>query len=190
MPALAPPSMDMLQTVILPSMDRERTASPVYSTTCPCPPPIPICPMMPRMRSFAVTPKGSAAVDPDLHRGRLALADGLRCKDVLDLRCADAECKRTECAVRGRVTVAAHDDLAGLGPSLLGADDVDNALVWTRHIEQVYVELLAVALKGVELLLCNGVSDRQRDAARVGRGVVVDDGDGEVGASDSPARLS
>ena len=38
----------------------ERTVSPVYSTTCPCPPPIPICPMMPRMRSFAVTPNGSA----------------------------------------------------------------------------------------------------------------------------------
>jgi hypothetical protein len=31
-PALAPPSTDMLQTVMRPSMDSERIASPAYSS--------------------------------------------------------------------------------------------------------------------------------------------------------------
>ena len=35
MPARAPASMLMLHTVIRPSMDRPRTASPRYSITCP-----------------------------------------------------------------------------------------------------------------------------------------------------------
>ena len=129
------------------------------------------------------------AVYPDLHRGRLVLADRLSRQNVLDLRRADAESKSAEGAVSGRMTVSAHDNLAGLGPSLLRADDVDDALVRTRHVEQVDAEVFAVALKGVELLLCDGIPDRQGNAARIGRRVVVDDGDGEVGAADSPARL-
>ena len=41
-PARAPPSIDMLQTVIRSSMESERMAEPQYSKTQPVPPPMPI----------------------------------------------------------------------------------------------------------------------------------------------------
>ena len=56
MPARAPASMDMLQMVIRPSMERFRMASPRYSSTKPWPPPVPIFAMTARMMSLAVTP--------------------------------------------------------------------------------------------------------------------------------------
>ena len=59
MPARAPPSIDMLQTVIRPSMESVRIASPAYSITWPVPPPAPISPMMARMMSLAATPIGN-----------------------------------------------------------------------------------------------------------------------------------
>ena len=59
MPARPPPSMDMLHTVIRPSIDRERMASPVYSMTCPDAPATPISPMMPKTTSLADTPAES-----------------------------------------------------------------------------------------------------------------------------------
>ena len=49
----------MLQTVMRPSIDSARNASPAYSSTWPVPPAVPISPMMARMMSFAVTPSGS-----------------------------------------------------------------------------------------------------------------------------------
>ena len=59
MPARAPASIDMLQIVIRPSIESERTASPAYSMALPVPPLVPISPMMARMMSLAVTPVGS-----------------------------------------------------------------------------------------------------------------------------------
>ena len=55
-PARAPASIDMLQTVSRPAMDRFRTASPRYSMTWPTPPPVPIFAITARIRSLAVTP--------------------------------------------------------------------------------------------------------------------------------------
>ena len=49
----------MLQTVMRPSIVRARIVSPVYSITWPAPPPMPILPMMLRIKSLAVTPRGS-----------------------------------------------------------------------------------------------------------------------------------
>ena len=58
-PARAPPSIDMLQTVIRPSIgERSGSPSPAYSMTWPVPPAVPISPMMARMMSLAVTPGG------------------------------------------------------------------------------------------------------------------------------------
>ena len=57
-PALAPASIDMLHTVMRPSIDRARMAEPRYSMTEPMPPPVPMRPMMARMTSLAVTPAG------------------------------------------------------------------------------------------------------------------------------------
>ena len=59
MPARAPPSIDMLHTVMRPSIDSARMASPAYSMTLPVPPAVPMWPMMERMMSLAVTPSGS-----------------------------------------------------------------------------------------------------------------------------------
>ena len=55
-PARAPPSIDMLQTVIRSSIDSASTAAPRYSITCPVAPLVLILPMMPRIKSFAPTP--------------------------------------------------------------------------------------------------------------------------------------
>ncbi len=52
--------MDMLQTVIRPSIESDRTASPLYSMTWPTPPPVPILFRMPSMRSLAVTSAGNS----------------------------------------------------------------------------------------------------------------------------------
>ena len=60
MPARAPASIDMLQTVIRCSMENPRIASPVYSSTWPAPAATPSCPIVPRIASFAVTPGGRA----------------------------------------------------------------------------------------------------------------------------------
>ena len=55
-PARAPASIDMLHTVIRPSMDSARIASPVYSITWPVAPAVPMRRMSASTRSFAVTP--------------------------------------------------------------------------------------------------------------------------------------
>ena len=94
MPARAPPSIDMLQTVMRPSIDSARMASPAYSMTEPVPPAVPISPMMARMMSLASTPGGSYAVDVDQHVLGLLLDQRLRGEHVLDLEvpmpCASA----------------------------------------------------------------------------------------------------
>ena len=59
-PARAPASIDMLQTVMRPSIDRAAIAAPRYSITEPIPPPVPIVAMIARITSFAVTPAGSS----------------------------------------------------------------------------------------------------------------------------------
>src|SRR5712691_10532370 len=49
MPARAPASIDMLQTVMRSSMDMARIVEPAYSTACPTPPPAPILAMIARI---------------------------------------------------------------------------------------------------------------------------------------------
>ena len=56
MPARAPASIDMLQTVMRSSIDSARIAEPRYSMTWPVPPPIPRRAITASTRSFAVTP--------------------------------------------------------------------------------------------------------------------------------------
>ena len=58
MPARAPASMDMLQTVIRPSIESRSIAEPRYSITWPAPPVVPSRPMTASTTSFAVTPGG------------------------------------------------------------------------------------------------------------------------------------
>ena len=61
-PARAPPSIDMLQMVIRPSIDNASMVSPRYSRTWPVPPLTPMRLMMARMMSLAVDQAGSSPV--------------------------------------------------------------------------------------------------------------------------------
>src|SRR2546422_7853868 len=86
MPARAPASIDMLQTVMRSSMDMARIVEPAYSTACPTPPPAPILAMIARITSLALR----VAADQCDARKRQPL---LRPDDVHDPspRVADAE---------------------------------------------------------------------------------------------------
>ena len=55
-PARPPPSIVMLQIVIRCSIESCSMSSPAYSTTWPAAPLVPIWPIVPRIRSLAVTP--------------------------------------------------------------------------------------------------------------------------------------
>ena len=107
--------------------------NPRYSMTWPMPPPVPMAPMMVSTTSLAVTPGArSPSTVTAMVAGR-CLGQRLGGQDVLDLARPDAEGERTERAVGGGVAVAADDRHARLGPALLGADDVDDALVRVAH---------------------------------------------------------
>ena len=181
-PALAPASIDMLHTVMRPSIESARMAEPRYSITWPMPPPVPISPMIARMTSLAVTPAGSSPSTLIAHPLRTALGQRLGGEHVLDLARADAEGERAERAVGGRVRVAADDGHARQGAALLRADDVDDALVGVAHREVRDAELGGVLAQHLDLPGGDRVGDRLVDVG--GRDVVVLGGDGEVGAAD------
>ena len=174
MPARAPPSIDMLQTVIRPSIESDSIAEPQYSMTWPVPPAVPISPMMARMMSLAVTPGGSAP--STLTRMFLAL-------DWISVWVAST-CSTSEVpmpwasapkgAVGRCVAVAAHDRGAGQSEALLRPDDVHDALA---HVELVVIfdaELTRVLGQLLDLLAALGILDAA--AAVGGLDVVVDDG--------------
>jgi len=76
MPARAPNSIDMLQSVIRPSIERASTAPPWYSTMWPAPAPTPTWAMRARIRSLAVT---STAMRPLI---RTAIVRGMGWESV------------------------------------------------------------------------------------------------------------
>ena len=78
MPARAPASIDMLQTVSRASIDKARTAEPAYSMTWPVAPAVPILPMMPRIRSLPVTPRASCPL------ADMRMVFGGRCHSVCE----------------------------------------------------------------------------------------------------------
>ena len=87
MPARAPASIDMLHTVIRPSIDSARIASPANSIAWPVPPAVPMRPMIDSTRSFAVTPRGSApsartSIDFDFFSSRHCVASTCSTSDV------------------------------------------------------------------------------------------------------------
>ncbi len=179
MPARAPPSIDMLQIVMRPSIESARIADPRYSITWPTPPPVPMRLMMPRMMSFALTPSGRSpsTVTAIVFAGMLR--KGLRREHVLDLARADAERERAEGAVGRRVRVAADDRHAGLRVAHLGTDHVHDALAGGAPGIERDAELVGVGLQRLHLLRADLVGHRA-----VGRRhVVVHRRDREVGAA-------
>ena len=188
MPARAPASIDMLQTVMAALHREGADAGPVYSITWPVAPSMPISPMMARIRSLGVTPRPSVPSTRISITGDGVWGNALQRQDVLDLRRADAEGQRAEGAVRRRVAVAADDHHAGLGVALLGADDVDDPLAGVVEPVELDAELGGVPLHRVDLGPRHVVGDGERAVG--GGNVVVHRRHGEIGAPHPPARLA
>ena len=109
--------------------------------------------MIQRITSFTYTPRASEALHADLAQLRLRHREALCGEDVAHLRGADAEGDGADGAVGGGVAVAARDGHARLGEAELGADDVDDALLARRHVEELQVEVLHVAIHVLRHLL-------------------------------------
>ena len=147
MPARAPPSIDMLQTVMRPSMERSRIASPR------------ILDHMAlaagdanlsddRQNDILGGNAGSAAaVNLHQHGFGFELHQALRGQHVLNFACADAERQRSQPSVRGGVAVTANNRQARLSDAQFRPDDVDNALVGTVHVKKQDPGLAAVAAR-------------------------------------------
>ncbi len=188
MPARAPASIDMLQTVMRPSISSARMAAPVYSSTVPVPPPMPICAMSARMMSFADDARFERAGHVDAEGLRRALQQALRRQHVLHFAGADAECQRADCAVRGRVAIAADHGHAGLRKAQFGPDDVHDALMARMHAVMRDAEFSAVLFELRDLIRRDGIENGQRAVA--GRNAVVRGRDGEIRAADFQTPLA
>ena len=160
-------------------------AEPAYSITQPVAPSVPICPMMARMMSFAVTPVGSLPSTEMRKVFGLRLRQRLRGQHVLHFAGADAERQRAERAVGRGVRVAADDGHAGLGDAELRPDHVHDALLARVHVVELDAEVGAVLAQRGDLRGGDLVDDMQ-PAFNGGRDVVIHRGDGAVG----PAHLA
>ena len=175
-PARAPPSIVMLQTVMRPSIDSARIASPANSMTWPVPPAVPISPMMARMMSLAVTCGRKQAVDTHQHVLGLLLDQRLGRQHMLDLGGADAVRQRAEGAMRRGVAVAADDGHARQREALFRTDDVDDALALVACRIIFDAEFGGIGGQRFHLDAAFLVLDAEMAVGR-GRHIVVDDGE-------------
>src|SRR5436190_2055849 len=110
---------------------------------------------------------------------------------MLDLAGADAERQRADPAVRGGVAVAADDRRAWEREALLGADDVDDALLAGGSAEVAQAECRLVVLERFELVAAFGVLNRHAPTIGVDprgcRQVVIGNREGQLGAADLAA---
>ena len=189
-PARAPASIDMLHTVMRPSIDNDRIASPVYSMTWPVPPAVPMRPIMLRMTSLAVTPVGNVAVDGDAHVFRTLLEQRLRGQHMLDLAGADAESQRAERAVGRGMAVAADDGGARQSETLLRPNDVHDALADIVDLEIGHAECGAILDQGFDLNARGLVRDAGGAVGGDGRNIVVGDRKRGVGPAHLAASLT
>jgi hypothetical protein len=145
-PARAPASIDMLHTVIRPSMLRARMAEPRYSITWPAPPAVPMVADDGQNDVLGRHPVGKLPVDLHRHGRRPHLGERLGGQDVLHLGGPDPEGEGSEGAVGRGVAVAADHGHARQGQSQLGTDDVHDALVGVAHRIAGDAELGAVGV--------------------------------------------
>ncbi len=136
--------MDMLQTVMRPSIDSARMASPAYSMTLPVPPAVPISPMMARMMSFAVTPAGNCPSTVTRMFFAFFWISVCVASTCSTSRGADAVGERAERAMGRGVAVAADDRGSRQGEALLRPDDVDDALPLVELVEIFDAELARI----------------------------------------------
>ena len=160
-------------------------AEPRYSTTCPCPPAVPMRAMIPRIMSLAVTPVArSPSMVMAIDRGP-GLGQGLGGEDMLHLGCADSERQGAERSVGGGVGVAADDGHPRLGRSLLGSDHMDDPLARIIQAVEGDPELPAIGDQGVDLALGQRVPDGQSPSG--GGHAVVDGGQSQVRSAHRPS---
>jgi hypothetical protein len=167
-PARAPSSIDMLQTVKRSSIVSASMADPAYSTNKPAPPSMPRRAMIERMRSFAVVCLGNRPIDGDAHRLRPGLPEGLGRQHVHRFGGADAEGERAQRTVRRGVRIAADDHHAGLGDPGLGRNDVQNSLALVLHADHVDAEFGTLGLETQDQVAPALVGDRGEPTRAVG----------------------
>ncbi len=185
-PALAPASIDMLQTVMRPSIEsasdgRAAVLDDVADAAAGAD-----AAEDGQDDVLGRAAGGQVAVDGDGQGLGGWLRQGLGGEDVLDLAGADAERQRAEGAVGGGVGVAADDGHAGLREALLRADDVDDALAGRVHRVQGDAELGAVVAQRLDLLAARSGRRSRRSVSWVGTlwsSVAI----GELGVADAAA---
>ncbi len=130
-------------------------------------------------------PGAERTLDPNLHRLRWREQQRLRRQHMLDLAGADPECERADPAMRGGMAVAADNGRAGQREALLGADDVDDALLGGGRLDVADPEFRSIALERGELRGALRIGDRQhrpvRRPPRCGRQVVIGHRECEIG---------
>src|SRR2546428_420237 len=89
---------------------------------------------------------GQRALDAHLAQLRLGHGEALRGEHVAHLGRPDAERDGADGAVRRSMAVAARDGHARLREAQLRPDDVDDALLARRHVEELQIEVLHVAV--------------------------------------------
>ena len=152
MPARAPASIDMLQTVIRPAMSSARIASPAYSMTWPVPPAVPMRPMIASTMSLA-----EAARSPSVPSTRTSMFFAGFCNRVwVASTCSTSEVPMPKARAPSAPWVevwqiAADDGHARQRGAKLGADDVHDALAHIEHRDVGHAELGDVPLQGLDL---------------------------------------
>ena len=187
-PARAPPSIDMLQTVIRSSIDRARMASPVYSMTWPVPPPTPMRAIRARMMSLAPTPglEPPVDLDPNVLGLRWSSVCVARTISISLVPMPNASAPKAPCVAvweSPQTIVMPGCVRPSSGPMTWTMPRVGRALAVERD-----AELAAVLLDLGQLLAGQLVDDRDR---RIGRGDrMVGRGDGLAGLADLEAALA
>ena len=142
MPARAPASIDMLQTVMRSSIEKLRiTRAGVFDHVAGA---AVGADLADQIQNDVLGRHAAAelAIDSQLERFGFRLQQRLRGQHVFDFAGADAEGQRPESAVRGGVAVAADDGHARLRDAEFGADDVDDALLRVVQIVNANAEFL------------------------------------------------
>jgi hypothetical protein len=167
MPARAPPSIDMLQTVMRPSIVSARIGlAGIFDHVAGAAGGADLADDGEDdvLRGDAF---GKLAVDAERACSSPFLDQRLRGEHVLDFGGADAVRQRAERAVRRGVAVAADDRHAGQREALLRADDVDDALALVVLVVILDAELLALLRERLDLLrLRDRVGDRLASGRR------------------------
>ena len=175
-PARAPASIDMLQTVMRPSIESASIAGPAYSITCPWPPETPIWPIAASTMSFAESPNGSSPVNV------MRIVLGRACGSV----CVASTCSTSDVPMPKAsapnapwvdVWLSPHTIvMPGLRQAELRPDHVHDPFAAAAGGEQAHAELLAVRGQRVELRAREVVGDRPVHR----RDVVVHRRDGQL----------